>query len=235
MAVKDYDLSAVTVFAPERQIPIYSVETPEKRVAVTFDCAWGAEDIPDILKTLQEQNVKATFFLVGQWAEKFPEAVRMMAEEGHDIANHSYSHLRMDQLDAAKARQEIAVCGNRLSELAGQKIDLFRAPYGAYNNTVLNAAKSLGYYTIQWNVDSLDWKPGISGNEILNRILRKIKPGSILLFHNDTAQTAKILPVVIASVKKQGYEIVPTSQLIMRDSYIIDHEGRQRRKDKNQD
>jgi peptidoglycan-N-acetylglucosamine deacetylase len=231
IAVRNANLSGVPVFVQERQIPIYSVESQERKVAITFDCAWGAGDIPDILQTLNQEDVRVTFFLVGQWAEKFPEAVKKMAENGHDVANHSYSHFRMDLLDAAKARQEIAVCGQKLNELSGQKIDLFRAPYGAYNNTVVNAAKSLGYHTIQWDVDSLDWKPGISESDILNRVLQKVKSGSIILFHNDTTHTAKMLPSVITALRKQGYEFVPVSQLILRDSFIIDHEGRQRGKE----
>lgn len=224
-------LNVFSVFSPERELPIYYVDWPEKKVAITFDCAWGAGDIPDILETLRKENVKATFFMVGQWVEKFPNEVKLIAKDGHDVANHSYSHLRMGVLDKNKIRSEIIKCGEKLSEISESKVDLFRAPYGDYSNNVIRIAKELGYFTIQWNVDSLDWKPDISQKEILNRIMTRIKPGSIILFHNDTPHTAKLLPTIISSLKKEGYGFLPVSQLILRESYIIDHEGKQKRKD----
>lgn len=218
------------VFNPKRELPIYSVECEEKKAAITFDCAWGAEDIPQILNTLEEEGVTATFFIVGQWAEKNPQSVKMIADKGHDIANHSYSHLRMGVLDTDKIKEEILLCSRKLEELTGKKVDLFRAPYGDYNNNVIKTARELGHYTIQWDVDSLDWKPGISPEEIKNRVLRKIQPGSIILFHNDTAHTARLLPEIISALKNEEYELVPVSQLIMRDNYYIDYDGRQKAK-----
>ncbi|MGI6777018.1 MAG: polysaccharide deacetylase family protein [Acetivibrionales bacterium] len=214
-----------------RDIPIYSVECNGKKASITFDCAWGAEDIPKILDILKNENVKATFFIVGQWAEKFPEKVKMIANDGHDIGNHSYSHLRMGALDREKIKSEISLGGTKLSTISGRKVELFRPPYGDYSNNVVSVARSLGYYTIQWNVDSLDWKPGISRDYILSRVVTGIKPGSIILFHNDTPHTVAILPDIIKSLKKGGYEFLPVSQLIIRDNYEIDFEGRQRRKE----
>jgi polysaccharide deacetylase family sporulation protein PdaB len=217
------------VFAVQRQVPVYSVDTEEKVAAVTFDCAWGAEDIPRILDTLREADVKATFFMVGQWAEKNPEMVKMMAQEGHDTANHSYSHFRMGALDSGKICTEIKECGDVIEKLTDSKCDLFRAPYGDYSNRLLSEAKQLGYYTIQWDVDSLDWKPDISKAEILQRVRSKTRPGSIILFHNDTPHTAELLPEIIAELKSGGYKLVPVSELIMREDYYIDHEGRQKK------
>lgn len=221
--------SIIGVFSAERQVPIYSVDTDEKLAAITFDCAWGADDIPLILDTLRQADVKATFFMLGQWAEENPEMVKLMAKEGHDIANHSYSHLRMGSLDSGRINSEIKKCNDVLEKLTGSKCDLFRAPYGDYSNSLLSEARKQGYYTIQWNVDSLDWKPGISKEEILQRIRNKITPGSIILFHNDTPHTAKLLPEVIAELKAGGYKLVPTSELIMRENYYIDNEGRQKK------
>jgi peptidoglycan/xylan/chitin deacetylase (PgdA/CDA1 family) len=96
---------ALAVFSARKEIPIYSVDVPEKVASITFDCAWGADDIPDILNTLKEADAKATFFLVGQWAEKNPETVRLIAQDGHDIANHSYSHFRMGSSWQGKDKQ----------------------------------------------------------------------------------------------------------------------------------
>jgi len=217
------------VFSASREIPIYRVEAPGRKAAITFDCAWGADDIEQILATLRDANVRATFFIVGQWAEKYPEAVKRIAEEGHDIGNHSYSHLRMGVLGRDKISSEIEKCNEVLEKLTNKKCELFRAPYGDYNNAVLSEARKNGCFTIQWNVDSLDWKPDISEETIMERIRTRIVPGSIILFHNDTPHTAKILPAIISELKNSGYELVPVSQLILRDNYYIDHEGCQKK------
>ena len=224
-----YREELAAVFAAKREIPVYSVDTEENLTALTFDCAWGADDIPQILDTLKEADVKATFFMVGQWAEKNPEMVRAMAMEGHDTANHSYSHFRMGSLDREMQSSEIKKCGDVIEKLSGRKCDLFTAPYGDYNNSLLQEARKLGYYTIQWDVDSLDWKPGISRDEIKQRIRSKVRKGSIILFHNDTPHTAKLLPEIIEELQSGGYKLVPVSQLILREDYIIDHEGRQKK------
>lgn len=220
--------SAIGVFNSDKQLPIYSVETADKKAAITFDCAWGADDIPDILDTLNKENVKATFFVVGQWAEKYGETVKMISDAGHDIGNHGYSHLRMGVLDTNRNNSEISKCSEVLEGITGKKVDLFRAPYGDYNNSLITLAKNLGCFTIQWNVDSLDWKPDIGKDEIMTRIKSKLVPGSILLFHNDTNHTAAMLGDIIKNIKNSGYEIVPVSSLILRNDYTIDYEGRQR-------
>jgi peptidoglycan/xylan/chitin deacetylase (PgdA/CDA1 family) len=147
-----------SVFSAGRDLPIYSVDYPEKKVAITFDCAWGADDIPYILDTLEKENIKATFFIVGQWAVKYPEAVKMISVKGHDIGNHSFSHLRMGGIGESKIREEISLGNRRLEEISGNKVDLFRAPYGDYNNRVVEIARQLGNYTIQWDVEGVDIK-----------------------------------------------------------------------------
>ncbi len=229
-AISLTSMDILGVFSINKEIPIYSVDTSGKTASITFDCAWGAADIPEILSTLREANIKATFFIVGQWAEKYPETVKMIAHEGHDIGNHSYSHLRMGTLDRGKISSEIRQCTDLLEKLTTAKCDLFRAPYGDYNNTLLDEARKQGYFTIQWDVDSLDWKPGIGRDEILQRITEKIRPGSILLFHNDTPYTAKLLPQIITTLKNEGFDFLPVSELILREDYEIDHEGKQKRK-----
>ena len=220
----------VTVFSENRQLPIYSVECQEKKIAITFDCAWGADDIPEILQTLKTEKIKATFFIVGQWAEKFPDKVKSIAMEGHDIANHSYSHLRMANLDQSRTEFEISEANKKLSEISGKKIQLFRAPYGEYSNNLINTAKKLGLDTIQWNVDSLDWKEGISPWSIVSRIDQKVAPGAILLFHNDTTHTSRLLPSILKELKLKGYSFLPVSQLILKENYFIDFDGKQRKK-----
>jgi peptidoglycan/xylan/chitin deacetylase (PgdA/CDA1 family) len=147
--------TSVGVFNQSKHLPIYSVETNQNSVAITFDCAWGASDIPQILDTLQKDNIKASFFMVGQWAEKYPDAVKLIANAGHDIANHGYSHLRMSTVGKEKCRSEIDLCNRKLEEISGKKVTLFRPPYGDYNNTVVDTCNEMGCYPIQWNVDTL--------------------------------------------------------------------------------
>lgn len=227
-----YNLQDISVFATaSRDLPIYYVDSREKTAAITFDCAWGDSDIPQILDTLKKENVYATFFIVGQWAEKYPNTVKMIADAGHDVANHGYSHLRMGALDPGKISSEITLCSQKLEQISGKKVDLFRPPYGDYSNNVVATARKLNHHTIQWNVDSLDWKPGISQQEILNRVMNKIKPGAIILFHNDTPHTAKILPTIISTLKNNGYSLQPVSNLIMRENYRIDFDGKQKSKE----
>ncbi|MCX7711922.1 MAG: polysaccharide deacetylase family protein [Clostridia bacterium] len=232
LTVVIFTSGTISVFGTDKDLPIYSVDLSEKKVAITFDCAWGADDIPDILGTLEREGIKATFFIVGQWAEKYPEAVKMIAEKGHDVANHGYSHLRMGALDKGKLKSEILDCSKVLNELTGNDINLMRPPYGDYSNQVIATARELGYYTIQWDVDSLDWKPGISQQEITNRVVQKVKTGSVILFHNDTPHTAKVLPSIIQYLKNDGYGFLPVSGMILRENYYIDFEGRQKPKDK---
>lgn len=209
-----------------RVIPIYSVENDENKVAITFDCAWGADDIPAILNILKEKNVKATFFLVGEWVKRNPEEAKMIAEQGHDVANHSENHFKMSALSKDKIKKEIMECAKTIEEVTGIKPDLFRAPYGDYNDNVISIAKQNGCFTIQWSVDSLDWKPGISQEAILNRI-SNVKSGDIFLFHNDTQHTDKVLGKVIDMIKEKGMNPVPVSELILRENYEILHDGRQ--------
>lgn len=225
-----FTVNSTDVFKPERKLPIYSVQTEKNTVSITFDCAWGAGDIPTILEILKKENVRASFFMVGQWAEKYPDAVKLIAQSGHDVANHGYSHLRMSTIDKEKCKSEIVQCNQKLEEISGVKVTLFRPPYGDYNNTVIETCNEVGSYPIQWNVDSLDWKKEMSRQSILDRILKKTKPGAIILFHNDTQYTVELLPRIIQELKGQGFIFLPVSEMIMKENYYIDDQGRQQNK-----
>lgn len=147
---------------------------------------------------------------------------------GHDLGNHSENHKNMSQLSDEECKEEIMKVHTRVQELTGYEMFLFRPPYGDYDNHVItNAAKS-GYYSIQWDVDSLDWKDYgadaiirmVTGNEHLGN-------GSIILCHNGARYTAEALDTLITELKNQGYEFVPVSQLIYREKYHMNVEGRQ--------
>ena len=219
-------MDVLGVFSPARELPIYCVEASEKIAAITFDCAWGADDIGSILSTLKKENVKATFFLVGEWMKKNPEQVKAIARDGHDVASHGDTHQHMTQLSVDKIKEEINAVNVRIEQLTGQKCILFRPPYGDYNDKVVKTAIEVGQYVVQWDVDSLDWK-GLTAENICDRVMRKMQNGSIILLHNDTKYTAAALPMLIKGLKKKGYSPVSVSQLIIRDNYYIDNEGRQ--------
>lgn len=218
-----------TVANSKRLLPIYSVERDDKKVALTFDCAWGADDIGSIIDTLELNNIKATFFTVGTWVDKYPEAVKMIAENGHDVGNHSNSHAHVNKLSYEENIKDMQKCNEKIETLTGKSVTLYRGPYGEYNNTVINAAEKLNMQVIQWDVDTLDYN-GKTTEEMCKRIKEKIKSGSIILMHNDTDYTAKGLQEIIDTIEDLGYEIVPVSELIYKENFTIDNTGRQIKK-----
>ncbi len=218
-----------TAYAEEnRLLPIYSVFKQEKQVALTFDCAWGAEDMPAILETLKANNVKATFFMVGDWMRKYPDTVKAIAADGHDLGNHSDTHPHVAKLSKEQIKKDIHLAHNTIKDLTGQDAKYYRPPYGEYNNTVIEAANECAYQTIQWDVDSLDWKE-YGRQELIDKVLlhKNLSPGSIVLLHNATKYTAGALDEVIKGLQQKGYTIVPISQLVYPDNYTLDHTGRQ--------
>lgn len=218
----------IDVSAQLKSLPIYSVETEnqEKKVALGINCAWGNEDIPQILETLEQEKIKATFFVVGDWCAKYPDTVRQIAQQGHEIGNHSDSHPDMVNLSEEEIKAEIENCSLKVEQATGQKPNLFRCPSGSYNNKVIEIAKEMGYFPIQWSIDSLDWK-GKTTKEMEERILPKLTYGDILLFHNDTRYTMEALPEIIQKIKGEGYTFVPVGELIYQGDYRIDVTGRQ--------
>lgn len=210
----------------KRKIPIYSVATQEKRACLTFDAAWGNEDTQQLIDILASYNVKATFFVVGEWVDKYPESVKALSDAGHSIQNHSDTHPHLTALSCEEVVEELNRCNDKIEAITGVRPDLVRVPYGDYNNAVIEAAESIGMYVIQWDVDSLDWKD-LSADDIRSRVLGKTREGSIVLFHNAALHTPEALPSIIESLQAQGYELVSVGELIYRDNYTIDHEGRQ--------
>jgi polysaccharide deacetylase family sporulation protein PdaB len=214
--------------ASKRELPIYCVETDKPQVALSFDAAWGNEDTGRILETLAKYNIKVTFFMTGGWIETYPEDVKKIAEAGHDLGNHSENHKQMSQLSKEQCLEEIRGSHDKVKELTGIEMNLFRPPYGDYNNTVIEAANEAGYYTIQWDVDSLDWKD-YGADAIIDKVTnhKHLGNGSIILCHNGAKYTADALESLIKGLQDQGYELVPISELIMKENYHMDVEGRQ--------
>ncbi len=209
-----------------RKVPIYSVQTDEKKVAISFDAAWGADKTEKIMELLDEYDVNATFFLVGFWVEKFPELVTEIENRGFEIGTHSNTHPDMTKLSVEQMETELQTSIDLIQNLTTKKVELFRAPYGSYNNQLLTTAEDMGLTTIQWSVDSLDWK-GISGAEIAERIMSRVSNGSIILCHNNSDHIIDALPIIFDRLKNQGYTITCIGDLIYHDNYTIDHTGMQ--------
>ena len=226
---KYYEVLSTNVFS---ELPIYSVDIgDEKKISVTFDSAWGTEDLADILQILEKHHCIATFFVTGDWAEKNPEAITSISDAGHLIGNHGDNHKHMTQLSKDEMIAEIKGCHEKIKQLTGKDMIFFRAPYGDYNEAVVEAAKRCDYYTIQWDVDSLDWKDyGVDA--IINTVCehRALTGGSILLLHNGSKYTKDALDSMLSKLEQNGYTFISLGDLIIRDNYEIDHAGKQHKK-----
>lgn len=211
-----------------KELPIYCVQTEEPKIAISFDAAWGNDDTQTILDILAKHQVKATFFMTGGWVESYPEDVKAIYEAGHDLGNHSETHPNMSELTEAQMESEIMTVHDRVLELTGYEMFLFRPPYGDYNNTVIKSVKACGYYPIQWSVDSLDWK-NYGVESLIQQVLthEQLDKGAIILCHNGAKYTAQALDQLLTKLESQGYQLVPISELIRKDSYQVDVTGKQ--------
>lgn len=220
---------AVVVLLTGRLVPIYRVDVPDKRMAVSFDAMWGTERTDKLLGVLRKHGVKTTFFLGGSWVEKYPDYVRKLVAEGHEVGNHTYSHPHLNALSPDAIREELERNGAMIAEITGKKPFLFRPPFGEYGNKVIETAKGLGYQTIQWSIDSHDWMD-VTADYMVNRVLKAVGPGDIVLFHNDGKHTAEAVDLLIPELSRRGFRLVPVSELIYHDSYYIEsHSGTQRK------
>lgn len=215
-------------FSVDRLVPIYAVATEEKKVAISFDAAWGDQFTPQILQILDKYNIKTTFFLVKFWVEQHPEMTKRIAAAGHEIGNHSATHPHMNTLSKEEIARELSETNELIEKISGQAPRLFRPPFGEYNNTLIEVIEQSGMKAIQWSVDSLDWQNPTS-EEISRRVLEMAEPGSIVLFHNNAQNTPPALEPILEGLFDQGYEVVPISELIFWDNYYIEsHSGIQR-------
>lgn len=224
--------SDVSVSGSAKKLPVYCVDTDEKKVALSFDAAWGNEDTANLLEILKKHNIRVTFFMTGEWVRKYPDDVKAIAAAGHDLGNHSENHKQMSRLSADQCRTELQKAHDRVKELTGFDMTLFRPPYGDYNNTLVQTVNDMGYHCIQWDVDSLDWKD-YGADAIVNKVLnhKHLGNGSIILMHNGAKYTPEALEAVILGLQEKGYTIVPISELIYKENYEMDHEGRQHLKE----
>lgn len=212
----------------QNELPIYCVDTQQSVIALTFDSAWGTEDLDEILAILKKHNAPATFFVTGQWVKDNPKAILSISAAGHELGNHGMNHKHMPNLSETDMIQEIKECHDEVLKLTGQEMHMFRAPYSDWNETVVKIAHSLDYMSINQSVDSLDWKDyGV--NAIIDTVCnhKNLENGSIILLHNGSAYTKDALDTMLTNLENQGYSFVLVSDLIYKTDYSLDHTGKQ--------
>ena len=221
-----YSPRVVGAAVTERELPVYSVERDGKFVSLSFDAAWGNEDTQMLIDILAKYGVRATFFVVGEWVDKYPESVKALHDAGHEVMNHSDAHPHMAKLTAKQIIDEVNRCSDKIEAVTGVRPTLFRCPYGEYDDNVIGTVNGMGLTTVQWDTDSLDWKK-LTAGEIYKRVSSKVQPGSIVLFHNAGLHTPEALPSIIEYLLAEGYTIVPVSEILLTGDTYIDHAGRQ--------
>ena len=197
---------------PSKPQPIFHGNVKEQKVAFACNVFWGEEFLPDMLSTLEANHIKITFFIGGSWGKRFPNVVAELAHGGHELGNHTYSHPHPNTLSKDKNKEQIQRAEQLVTELTQIKTTLYAPPYGEYNDTVLSAANELGYTTIMWTIDTIDWQRP-PAEIIINRVMKKIDNGAIILMH-PTESTAKALPELIRQIQNRGYMISTVSDII---------------------
>lgn len=211
------------------ELPINRVNTKEKKIALTFDVAWGSNNIEEILDILDNHNIKATFFLVGSWIDDNEELVKEIHNRGHEIGNHSNTHSSFTDISNEEKINEIVTTSNKIKKVIDEEVNLFRPPFGNVDEETMSICKSLGYYTLKWDVDSGDWK-NIGPMHVVERVSKNTKPGSIILFHANIKDVGVYLEDCITNLEKKKYSIVKVSQLIYKNNYSVDSLGVQKEK-----
>ncbi|MBA1333913.1 MAG: putative polysaccharide deacetylase [Firmicutes bacterium] len=192
--------------------PIYSGSDSKKAVTFTCNVDWGNEYIENMLEVMAEENIVTTFFITGRWAAKYPELTARIAESGHIIGNHGYSHRDHSRLSYEENLQEIRRTQDELESVIGYKPKFFAPPSGAFNKDTLRAAGELGCKVILWSIDTIDWKRD-GTDKIIKRVFNKLHNGGIILMH-PTDQTVEALPVIIKEIRNQGYEILSLEYIV---------------------
>ncbi|BED93102.1 MAG: polysaccharide deacetylase family protein [Candidatus Paraimprobicoccus trichonymphae] len=221
----------ISVFTIGKQeiYPICYVQTEKKLISFTFDDGGEDKQVCELLRVLKEKKIKATFFIIGEWAKEHTDMVKKINEDGHDIGNHSYTHPFLPNLNKENLESEIEKCNKVLEKIINKKIDLFRAPFGATDKTVIKKAEEKKMFLIKWNIDTVDWKKGTTEEQILKTVKNEKRKGSIILMHMGKNQTIKVLPKLIKHLNEEDYEIVPISRLIYKDSgyFTTEKDGKQ--------
>lgn len=207
-----FSLNQISINTMNYYDPVYRGEANDKEVAFACNVVWGNEYLPDMLRIFKENDVEITFFIGGDWAERFPEELNTIYNAGHELGNHGYGHKKQSQLNIEDNKQEILKAEEAIKNVTGVKTTLFAPPYGDLNETVVKTAEALGYKVIMWSIDTIDWNTK-DYSRILERVESKRHNGAIVLMH-PTEVTVKALPEMIRNLKSKGYEVVNVSEVL---------------------
>ncbi|HIW74842.1 MAG TPA: polysaccharide deacetylase family protein [Firmicutes bacterium] len=215
---------ANAVAAARQKRPICCTDRADRVVSVTFDAVRGDGDIRELVDVLAQYGVKATFFVTGEWVERCADEAKALHDAGHEVMNHSDTHLSMAGLPRADAIREISACSDKIQAVTGERPALFRAPRGDYDDALIETAEMLGMSCIQWDVESRD---GLSAEESAREVLSRVSSGSIVRFRAGGENTAQALAAVLRSLQNEGYRFLTVSEMIYTENYTVNQEGRQ--------
>ena len=213
MSMGDSSFAQVYFGDSGKKYPIYRVATESPKVAISFDAAWGADKTEQIMAVCEEFGIKATFFLVGFWVEKYPELTRLIYDNGFEIGSHSFNHPDMTKLSESQMRQELESTNATIEGIIDGEVRLFRPPFGAYNNTLVDVVESMNMRAIQWDVDTLDWK-GYNPSQVIDRVTKYVQNGSIILCHNNADYVVENTRLILTTLQNKGYEFVTVGELV---------------------
>lgn len=198
--------------------PIYKGHPEKQSVSFLINVAWGNEYLPDMLTILKKYNVHTSFFIEGRWAQNNPELAKMIADAGHEIGNHSYTHPDMKNISAEKAREEIQRTNDVIKAITDKPVQWFAPPSGSYRDEIIRIAAEEKLGTVMWTVDTVDWKKP-QPEQLLNRVLSKVHNGAMILMH-PTESTAKSLEQLIIQLEQKNLQIVTVSELLSHERSI---------------
>lgn len=214
-------------------MPICRVDTQDKNISLTIDTAFGEDYTEEILSVLKENDVKATFCVLGMWAEKNPELIKAIVADGHEIISHSMNHERYPDLEETQVVEDATAAREYLKQTASVDTPYIRMPYGAFDNMVMNALESNGFIPIKWSLDSKDWE-GNGAEEIVKRVTGNLTSGDIVMFQNNVKDTPEALKTLLPMLKQNGYQVVPLDTLVLKGDYTVDQNGLQTQKNASQ-
>lgn len=205
---------------------VCSVKTDEKIVAITFDTSFGTDRTDDILKILANNGAKATFAVMGAWAQENPASFEKIVKAGHDIMSHSMGHERYTELTVQNMLQDADASRALIAVNTSKDTPYIRPPYGTVNDAVVEGLRGKGYVPVKWSIDAQDWKSD-GGAECANRIIENIKPGSIVMMQNNTQDAVDALDGVLKALSERGYKCVGISDMVLPEGYTVDSTGAQ--------
>ena len=209
-------------------MPVCSVATDEKMVAITVDTAFGDDDYTaEILGVLRNESARTTFFVMGLWAGEHEAALDAILTGGQEIASHSMNHTRYPDLTPAEIIEDADAAADLIFNKTGYDTRLIRMPYGAFDTDSMLALESDGYVPVKWSLDAKDWK-GYDAEKIADGVLGEVQSGDIIMFQNNMPETPAALEAVILGLREAGYKIVTVSELLLDGDYYIDGNGTQR-------